>query len=209
MGFVAIVGILCLIYGMALSGALYYTNNYESCYVKRPAHNTELTMSQSAAEFHNFRMMILQGRQISNAMVSMDATSHTDQIGYKLHTLYRLGRGMMWVGVILSLAAYLYFHSKRQYRVIRKAVTLSLILPVAAFLLVCVLKPMAMLHMTQAVVLNQYAAVFYDDPDFVSILPGGIFAGYAVRAVLIWLIATAVFYAVFKIKREHRRPHEF
>lgn len=206
----AVVGMVCLIHGMAVVGTLYYTNNYVACYEKDEKMPRESdSMKTLEAEYYNFRMMIYSGEEIREALVSMEATEHTNAIGWKLHRIYKAGRSMLWIGMVLCILAFLTLRRRKIYKVLWQGVLTAFVLPFLILLAGLVSRFRAVGNAFACVLLSQYDKVFYDDPAFVSVLPRGIFLGYLLVYIAIWLVSSAIFLGVFFTKKKHRSPHEF
>lgn len=206
----AVVGMICLIHGMAITGALYYTDNYVRCYEKDSKMAAEgYSMEELEAEFYNFRMMIYSGEEVSGALVSMEAAAHTNEIGWKLHRLYKAGRVILWIGMVICILAFLILRLRKRYKVLWQGVCSAFIAPFIFVLGGLVVRFRAVTNVFACVLFSQYDKVFYDDPAFVSILPRGIFLGYVWSYLAIWIVVSAVFLSVFFTKKKHRRPHEF
>lgn len=203
-----IIGLVCLIHGMALTGSLYYTDNYTGCY----EHDRQMAAEDYAvkeAEFDNFRMMLYFGEEIPRALVSMQATVHTNEIGFWLHRIYATGRVILWSGTVICLLAFLVLRRRKRYKVLRKGVMAALTVPFVLLVFGLVVRFSAVKNWIACIFLSRYDRVFYDDKEFVSILPRGIFLGYVRSYLLIWLAASAVFLIVYYTKKKHRRPYEF
>ena len=206
----AVIGIVCLIHGMAVVGALYYTDNYVSCYEKDGRMPGEGDSKESLeAEFYNFRMMIYSGEEIREALVSMEATEHTNAIGRGLHHIYKAGRALLWIGMVLCVLAFLTLRRRKIYKVLWQGVLGAFVLPFAILFVGLIVRFRAVVNGFACVLFSQYSKVFYDDPAFVSILPRGIFLGYVLVYIAIWLVSSAILLGVFVTKKKHRSPHEF
>lgn len=206
----AVIGIVCLIHGMAITGTLYYTDIYDRCYERDKEMVSEnYSMEELGAEFYNFRMMIYSGDEVSGALVSMKASKHTNEIGRKLHDVYKTGRMMLWSGLLLCLLAFFILRRRKRYRVLKKGVAAAFFIPVILGLVMLLVRFFAMKNVLACIFFSRYESLFYDDPAFVSILPKGIFRGYFWNYLIIWLVASAVFLCVYYIKKKHRRPYEF
>lgn len=206
----AAIGIVCLIHGMAITGALYYTDIYDRCYEwDKEMISESYSMEELEAEFYNFRMMIYSGEDVSEALVSMKASGHTNEIGRKLHGIYKTGRMILWIGLLLCILAFFILRRRKRYKVLKKGVTAAFVIPVIFTIAMLVVRFTAMRNVLECIWFSRYEKVFYDDPAFVSILPRGIFLGYFLNYLIVWLVASVVFLCVYYTKKKHRRPYEF
>lgn len=206
----AAIGIVCLIHGMAITGALYYTDIYDKCYERdREMASESYSIEELRAEFYNFRMMIYSGDEVYEALVSMKASKHTNEIGRKLHGIYKTGRMILWIGFLLCLLAFFILRRRKRYKVLKKGVAAAFVIPVIFILAMLIVRFSTMRNILECILFSRYEKVFYDDPAFVSILPRGIFLGYFLIYLIVWLVASTVFLCVYYTKKKHRRPYEF
>lgn len=206
----AVVGMVCLIHGMALTGAMYYTDNYARCYERdEKMANEEYSQEELSAEFYNFRMMMYTGADVPEALVSMQASAHTNEIGQKLHRIYLAARLILWSGCILCVFAFLILRYRKRYRVLLKGVAASGLIPLVLVCVLSLVRFSAVKNVFACVLFSKYERIFYDDAAFISILPTGIFLGYFMSYLVIWLVASGVFLCVYYTKKKHRRPYEF